>query len=378
MAKRADITAQEGETQKEIERIKKQKQRASETPQQREARLQKMREYNARKKMNATSEEIEAQKEYERDRKKQQRANETPQQREARLRQNKEYSARINPTADIRDKQRAAFARWDKTTPAFSGTKEYDRNQKRIQRERETPEQREMRLQKARDYKSTYKPKATLKEKEANKERKKASRANRTEEQIAKDREAAREGMANLRSRMTADQQNDEKDKQRERRMGEHNWRRKEQERIGDMALEERERKLASGKWRQSENYYGRLEAIDPENLVWDCPAGPDCTCHLPKTCSKCRRTYYGCQALCPGKICREWRQQETDEPNPGTSGELYAPTVGIPEDMCEYDKIRQKNIEERQRKFEELGLNKAKTAVSNTSMPTKKVKASK
>ena len=78
MAKRADITAQEGETHKEIERIKKQKQRASETPQQREARLQKMREYSARShstfKLNATAEEKQAHKEYERTKKKQQRA----------------------------------------------------------------------------------------------------------------------------------------------------------------------------------------------------------------------------------------------------------------------------------------------------------------
>ena len=44
------------------------------------------------------------------------------------------------------------------------------------------------------------------------------------------------------------------------------------------------------------------------------------------------------------------------------TSGEGYAPTVDIPEDMCEYDQIRQKNIEDRLRKFRELGLKEAKT----------------
>ena len=374
-----DATAKELEAKKEYERIKKKNQRACETPQQREARLQKMREYTARRssafKDSATAEEQAALRDYEKSKKKQQRANETPQQREACLQQNREYYAKINPIPNPRDKQRAAFARWDKSAPAFSGTKEYDRNQKRIQRERETPEQREERLQKAREFKATYKPKATLKEKEAAKERKDAFRANRTAEQIAKDRDAARQRMANVRSRRTVDEINEEKDKQRERRMWEPNWRCKESDRIGNLAAEERERKLASGKWRQSEKYHGCLEAIDPENLVWDCPAGPDCTCHLPKTCFKCRRTYYGCQALCPGKRCREWREQETEEPNPGTSGELYAPTVGIPEEMCEYDQIRQKNIEERQRKFQELGLNNAKTTVSITSRLTRKGK---
>ena len=141
-------TAATSQAQKEYERFKKQQQRASETPQQREARLQKMREYNSRIKMNATAEEREAQKEYERDRKKQQRANETPQQREARLQKMKEYDAKItweyNATITSDEKGK------DKSTPAFSGTKEYDRTQKRIQRERETSEQREERLQKAR------------------------------------------------------------------------------------------------------------------------------------------------------------------------------------------------------------------------------------
>ena len=103
-------------------------------------------------------------------------------------------------------------------------------------------------------------------------------RANRTEEQIAQDREAARQRMANRRSRMTVDEINEERDKQRNRRIWGPNWLRKESDQMEDKAWEERERKLASGKWKQSEN--GGLEAIDPDNLVWDCPAGPNCTCH--------------------------------------------------------------------------------------------------
>ena len=48
----------------------------------------------------------------------------------------------------------------------------------------------------------------------------------------------------------------------------------------------------------------------------------------------------------------------QRQKPMSGTSTGVYAPTVRIPEEMCEYDKLRQKNIEERQRKLNELGLN--------------------
>ena len=342
-----------------------------------------MREYNARRtstfKLNATIQEHEAKKEYERNKKKQQRANETPQQREARLEKMRDYDARRNSTEDSTEKCKK------KSTPAFPNTKEYDRNQKRIQRERETPEQREERLQKAREYKATYKRKATPKEKEATVVRVAAAKANWTEEQIAKDKEAAKKRMADVRSRRTVEEYTEEQQKQRERRMGQPNWRRREHDRWEEEAWEERKRKLASGKWKENERN-GTLEAIDPENLEWDCPAGPECRCHYMRTCKRCKRSFYGCQAFCPSKICREREEQEreeqereekeretsikdqdemTDNPKPSTSRivELYsyAPTVNIPEEMSEYDKVRQKNIEERQRKFRELGLNEAK-----------------
>ena len=83
--------------------------------------------------------------------------------------------------------------------------REYERNQKRVQRARETPEQREVRLQKAREYKATYKRKPTPKEKEETRERVAAIRANWTDEQIAKNREATRKRMADLRSRRRVD-----------------------------------------------------------------------------------------------------------------------------------------------------------------------------
>ena len=45
------------------------------------------------------------------------------------------------------------------------------------------------------------------------------------------------------------------------------------------------------------------------------------------------------------------------------------------PEEMSEYEKIRQKNIEERQRKFQELQLNETKTRLSDSLNLTKKAK---
>ena len=98
----------------------------------RESRLQKKRDDEALRratfKSNATPRDIEAQREYERNKKRKQLANETPQQREARLQRMRDYRARISSTE----------GRKDKSTPAVSSyTREYDRNQQRIQRERE-------------------------------------------------------------------------------------------------------------------------------------------------------------------------------------------------------------------------------------------------
>ena len=86
--------------------------------------------------------------------------------------------------------------------------REYERNQKKLQRARETPEQRELRLQKAREYKATYQRKSTPKEKAATRERVAAIRANWTDEQIAKNREATRKRMADLRNRRRAEAEN--------------------------------------------------------------------------------------------------------------------------------------------------------------------------
>ena len=62
-----------------------------------EARLQKKRDQSAKRwsefKSNATAEDIERRREYERNKKKQQRAKETPEQREARLRKHREQEA---------------------------------------------------------------------------------------------------------------------------------------------------------------------------------------------------------------------------------------------------------------------------------------------
>ena len=70
----------------------------------RETSLQKKRDDSARRRSNfnsnATDQEREAQREYERNKKRQQRANETLEQREDRLQKMKEYKARIHSTED--------------------------------------------------------------------------------------------------------------------------------------------------------------------------------------------------------------------------------------------------------------------------------------
>ena len=220
--------------------------------------MQKKREDSARRraafKSNATDQQREAQREYERNRKKEQLANETPEQRQVRLEKMREYRARTNPIA------------------------------------RETPQQREQRLEKAREYKVTYKRKSTSKEREASRERMAAIRANWSEERIAKEREAARQRMANVRGRRTVDEYNKEREKQRKRP----NWRRRQDDKVEEEAQAEREYKIASGKWQLAEN--GRdLEAIDPENLEWDCPSGPNCRCHIIMSCPTCKKCYTGC-----------------------------------------------------------------------------------
>ena len=65
----------------EYDRSRKRDKRAAETPEEREARLQKMRDYNASRKV------------ADKERKKKQLANETPEQREIRLKKVREYSA---------------------------------------------------------------------------------------------------------------------------------------------------------------------------------------------------------------------------------------------------------------------------------------------
>ena len=109
-----------------------------------------------------------------------------------------------------------------------------------------------------------------------------AIRANWSEERIAKDREAARQRMANVRSRRTVDEQNEEREKQRKRP----NWRHRQFDKVQEEAQADREYKIASGKWQLAEN--GRtLAAIDPENLEWDCPSGPNCCCHIVMNCPR-------------------------------------------------------------------------------------------
>ena len=78
--------------------------------------------------------------------------------------------------------------------------------------------------------------------------------------------------------------------------------------RWGEAARAESERKLASGKWRLVDRGGGQLDleaAVDPDAgqvLEWDCPAGAQCRCHVPKRCPYCKRNLDGCLARCSCK----------------------------------------------------------------------------
>ena len=63
---------------------------------------------------------------------------------------------------------------------------------------------------------------------------------------------------------------------------------------------------------------------------------------------------------------------KQDDPPPRRRSSRIQAKEEGDPE-MCEYDKIRQRNIEVRQRKFQELQINEAKMAISSDVRKAKK-----
>ena len=305
--------------------------------------------------------ECEARRERERNRKREQRARaagptgETYEDKEARLLKRREE--RAGSLHQQTPEQ--------KSDPRKGAHKlEYNRNRNKVQRANETPEAREARLEKMRQYsaerRATKTMKTSSKVTEATKERMAAFRAKRTPEQIQHDREAAREGMA---------------------RLAEGHRKMAYVERAPHYHVDCRVRK-----WRLEVAEKGA--AAGPEPLLTN---GKPEYCHQ---CDQDLKVPVAGKGRCPCRECavlfgkfndyvrrtnvclnthRERREQETAKPKPSTSRELYAPTVDIPEDMCKYDQIRQKNIEERQRKFQALGLNKAKTTVSTALKLTKK-----
>ena len=127
--------------------------------------------------------------------------------------------------AGLQENKRENIAQKKRQPKTLSEIRENEWNQKKIQRERETPEQRESRLQKAREYKATYKRKSTPSEKKATRERVAAIRANWTDDQVKQDRDAARERMANVRSRRTDNEKQEIRVKDRKRKQ----WRNKEE-----------------------------------------------------------------------------------------------------------------------------------------------------
>ena len=168
-----------------------------ETPQEREARLQKARDYKqaakAKKSQEVLNAEKEARREYERNRKQDQRAKETHEDKEVRLLKKRESWANSKPkgpSVSANDPRKGAHKL------------EYDRMQKRAQRANETSQEREARLEKMRQYSAERRAnkamKTSTKVLEATKKRVADFRAGRTNEQIQQDRDAAREGMARL------------------------------------------------------------------------------------------------------------------------------------------------------------------------------------
>ena len=129
--------------------------------------------------------QVNARLEYDRSRKRDKRAAETPEEREARLQKMRDYNA----SRKVADKER-----------------------KKKQLANETPEQREARLQRMRDYrarsKSVEKRQVRPGEKRATMERVRAIRANWTEEEKKEDRMKAKERMARLRKSRTVEEQN--------------------------------------------------------------------------------------------------------------------------------------------------------------------------
>ena len=327
--------------------------------------MQKARDYKqtvrSQKSQEVLDAEREARREKERNRKREQRARaagptgETYQDKEARLlkrREERAGSLHQQTPEEKSDPRRGAHKL------------EYNRNRNKEQRANETPEAREARLEKMRQYSAERRAnkamKTSSKVTEATKERMAAFRAKRTPEQIQHDKEAAREGMA---------------------RLAEGHRKVAYVERAPHYHLDCRVRK-----WRLEVAEKGA--AAGPEPLLTN---GKPEYCHQ---CDQDLKVPVAGKGRCPCRECavlfrkfndyvrrtnvclnarRERRGQETDRPKPSTSRELYAPTVDIPEDMCEYDKIRQKNIEERRRRFQEIGLREAKTTVSNALKLTKK-----
>ena len=174
-----------------------------ESQEEREARLQRARDYKHKvKSQEVLDAEKDARRKYERNKKREQRARETKEEKDARLQKIREYRAGSFP------KEQPKQAPISNTDPRKGARKlEYDRNQKRLQRANETPEQREARLEKMRQYsaerRANKEMKTSAKVKKATKERMDAFRAKRSPEEIEQDKAAAKERMDNFRSNRT-------------------------------------------------------------------------------------------------------------------------------------------------------------------------------
>ena len=222
---------------KEADRVRKASQRANETQGQREARLERHRDQTAAVRAQETEAQRKARQEADKERTAKSRAAETEAQKKARQEANRirTAQARAAESAAQReerlksDKERKAASNRNEA-PKVRGERpkgewtlakekgglalrEFERKKQKERLSRETPEERENRLQKMREYSASRRANNTIKisskVREATRERVAALRAKRTPEEVQHDREKAKEGMKKTwerRSDYTADE----------------------------------------------------------------------------------------------------------------------------------------------------------------------------
>ena len=187
--------------------MRKAAERARESPIMREERLKRNREQMAAARGFETQAESQARQQKDKERRAVARRNEAQAVREERLKKDREQKA------DVRERvllpKEAKKSEWTLAKErGGSAFREFEGNKQKERLSRETPEQREVRLQKMREYSASRRANKTIKisfkVREATRERVAALRAKRTPEEVQLDRERAREGIARMNERRSA------------------------------------------------------------------------------------------------------------------------------------------------------------------------------